>query len=138
VGISSDGIIAYGIDLGDESNLFPWAKHKYDGEFESWVLLEILGFDEDWQTYEGYYDMRKKLLDAYPIDLILHCSYEYPMYFLAVRGTKRRASRGYPTFIESFPEITSMQRVTLKKFADEHGLKCDDDKVGWHLFSVYG
>lgn len=70
--------------------------------------------------------------------MIWHCSYFYPMYFLAVKGTERRASRGETTLIKEVPEINSFRRAALKKFAEEHNFKYDEDKVGWHLFSMYG
>jgi len=145
MGISSDGIIAYGIDLGeglddDECNEFPWQdREKYDGEFREWVLREILGFTEEWYDgNEGYFDRQNAVLKPFPLEMVSHCSYDYPMYFLSIKGTERRASRGYPTFIEGLPEVTSKQRSALKEFAEEYNFKYDEEKVGWHLFSMYG
>lgn len=143
--ISSDGIIAYGIDLGegmddDEGTVFPWQdEEEYDGEFREWVLTKILGFTEEWhKDNEGYFDRQKAAWSPFPLEMVLHCSYEYSMYFLAVKGTVHTARRGYPTFIEKLPVVHDGQRQALIMFAEKHGLKCDPTKMGWHLLSMYG
>lgn len=66
MGVSSDGIIAYGIDLGeglddDEESIFPWQSEEYDGEFEEWLLREVIGFTEVWEegVDDGYWDRKK-------------------------------------------------------------------------------
>lgn len=144
MGISSDGIIAYGINLGeglddDEGTVFPWQDEKYDGEFEEWLLREVIGFTEEWEErLDGYFDRKKAALEPFPLDMILFCSYEYSMYFLSIKGTERRCSRGEATLIKELPEITSFKRSALKKFAEKYNFKYDQEKVGWHLLSMYG
>lgn len=140
MGISSDGEIAFGIDLGEEGEVtLPWSDHE---EIEDW-WAEANGFlithpepnSDDDAGWERWFDARAVFLaeNPLPVQLVLHCSYECPMYVLAVPGTNVSASRGYPVEIK----LTEPDPQPLLDFCKEHGIEVDT-KPAWLLFSVYG
>lgn len=132
MGQSTNAILAFGFDLG-ELNDANWqvmldgklADCDYDVEA---FLLDDFGSDADCAQ-----DITKV-----PIDIITHCSNDYPMYFLAVRGTKRVATRGHPTDIDTSMygvENAEKQRA-MKAFCNRHDIPWQEPK--WHIFSMWG
>lgn len=108
MGISSDGIIAFGYAVGEDFE-FPWE----DGDIDEWWkkvngfkdLYEpysIDGYAEGWSSddsrFSEYFAHRHKWEDAYPMpfELVNYCSCDYPIYALIVNGSKIRCNRGYP------------------------------------------
>jgi len=95
VGTSTDGILAYGVDLQElDSSDFP--DYRDADECDACAAT-------DWQKrcgecFEGldeYVSAVLKKAGITGVSLIMHCSYEYPMWIL---GTHRfRAYRGSPT-----------------------------------------
>ena len=69
-----------------------------------------------------------------PFEWVTHCSYDYPMYILAVPGTHKHNSRGYPEKITSLgvePDILEAYLEFLKKL----GIT---EQPEWWLASVCG
>jgi len=131
MGVSSDGILVFGIELGREDEL-PEFLYTEDGdeiEFDEMVDAE-LGISD--LSYGERAEARK----AYPVDLVWHCSYDYPMYILAVPGTEVSASRGYPhEFTDGLPTVTQEQIDALKAWAAERDI---EGEPCWILTSMYG
>lgn len=132
MGVSNDAIIAYGLDLGEE---IPeglqalYDQHEVDG-FEE-LIDALTGIaKEDWVT-------RFRARDNFPVELIGHCSYDYPMYFLAIRGTQKRASRGCPepVSIDHF-KISNEQIIAFNRFCVDIGV--DPAEAYWQIFSMNG
>jgi hypothetical protein len=103
MGVSSDGILVYGYDIGElEDSLYGVVPEDYDDDFREWVedkLLESVGFTEqDWEA-EGYFDRKREAENRLGVEVVVHCSYEYPMYILGIKGTITRAWRGSPQLI---------------------------------------
>ena len=125
MGVSTDGLICYGILLGEVE--FPWDDE--DDDIEEWWAFTVHGegyaqtifpFDEDgdWNTAAGfseekhrsrdleqrvllnnYHDERsahKKSVPALPIKMVNTCSDSAPVWIAAVPGSHMSASRGYP------------------------------------------
>ena len=111
MGISSDGIVAWGYDLGDP---------------------------EEWD-YELDEDKLDELSDTKPVRLELHCSYEYPMYFVTISESVISASRGYPKVFDPYIAEGRYEEWEgeLAEYARENGLPAPDN-VGWFVFSLYG
>jgi hypothetical protein len=134
VGISSDGLIAFGIDLGEEGLSF---LEDFDNDFDEYVSGQYPveapeGYGEEYnEWFEGY----KKFADAYPVDLVMYCSYEYPMYFLAVRGTYQSVSRGYCEEFKN-PTVTTKQIKALENFCKGHDIEFKEPK--WCIMSMFG
>jgi hypothetical protein len=80
---------------------------------------------------------RARLISTLPVELIHHCSGDYPMYFLAVRGTKQEARRGSPTQV--FPQgmfISGYAHRRFLQWCEEHGITVTG--AGWHIMSYWG
>jgi len=146
MGISSNGVMAFGIDLGEGDDL-PW--REFDDIDEWWN--SVSGFNPSVNPYADdssessmddintYHD-EKKLFEEenpLPIELVWHCSYEYPMFILAVNDTEMSASRGYPVeFNPSDMVITEAQIQVLKDFCEKYEIEYSEPK--WYLCSILG
>lgn len=127
MGISSDGVLVFGFTIGEEGD-YP--------EF----LGDCGGMDEfiagPWKK-GGDYGARQAIIDACPADLVAYCSYDYPMYVLAVRGTRLRAYRGDATEVTPDHFAVSPERVeAFKEWCAEHHITYQEPK--WLLCSMYG
>ena len=148
MGISSDGILVFGVDFGSEQEedvpkwLIDFMGTHDDGDgFDDAVAKEagIPAYDhgatedektEHWRRY-------REAVAACPVEQVLHCSYDYAMVILAVRGTVKRASRGYPQTIEASElEVSALDITRFRDWIREHG--GDDVTPTWILTSVYG
>lgn len=129
MGFSSDGILVYGIDLGEE-------KPEFLGEYED---MDDLLMTEGWQPQYGEegHDFKKQreFLERQPVDLTMYCSYDCPMYILSVRGTETSVSRGYVTEIASL-DVDVDKRAAFISWCQAHGIKNPEPK--WLLASMYG
>jgi hypothetical protein len=138
---STDAIIAYGFDLGEDR---PEFLEGYE-DFEDFIVAhtEIIEpqqpshiSPEAGSHWRAYREARRQAVESFPVELIIHCSNDYRMYFLAVRGTAIRAKRGTPiklgvTFAPTKNEIRAMQ-----EFCEKYGIEWQ--MPGWHLFSYWG
>lgn len=144
MGISSDGLLVFGFPIGEEDEN-PLPNLLGDGEdfedFEDFIADEAgIGQWSDYFTDEqsSHYLAKKcEVVAACPVDLVRHCSYEYPMYFLAVRGTDRSASRGSPEEISLESMAVAPEKIeAAKQWCVEHNIEWQEPK--WYLASLYG
>ncbi len=142
MGQSTNAIIAFGFDLGEElPEHLQDLMDQRDGDIE-----EVMAFDsgmpiadiDSYFDYASYKQAKEDALKQVHIDLIRHCSGEYPMYFLAARGSDRTAYRGSPTALESFDLDTSTFTPAvdaMRSFCERHGIEWQGAK--WHIFSMW-
>jgi hypothetical protein len=131
MGVSSDGVLYFGFQVGGEEEVPEWLEDVEDHDFENF-LCEKAGLPEN-ATWED----RKKVINACPADLYLFCSYEYPMYILGVRGAEYRAYRG--DIVEINPEslfVDPDKIGKLKIWCEDNGIEWQEPK--WLLCSMYG
>jgi hypothetical protein len=129
MGQSTDAHVAFGVDLGEE---LPEFLEDFEDGWEDF-LASISGLPQYGEKGHSFKD-QEAFVKAFPVTLLFHCSYEYPMYILAVNGTDQRASRGYPHDLT--PLIVTPEQVdALKAFMAEHGI---DGEPKWLLFSMMG
>ncbi len=132
MGTSTDGILAYGVDLpeyeGCDYSDLPWAE---DGDDEFGDTIARLAGGRQYPE-EGWLDDKRKAAEACGLELVFHCSYDYPMYILAVRGTEHTASRGYPTEIKELP---TPDATKLREWCKKYEIECDPK---WLLCSLWG
>lgn len=151
MGISSDGQISYGIAFEEETE-FPWGEH----EIEEW-WRELKGYKPSVQLYDSegqylngkqpsneeikaYYNEQRawEAANPLPVQLVLHCSYDYAMHILAVPGTFKSASRGHPEELDpAMFTVSQEQRDGLMAFCREHGIESPGEPRWW-LSSLYG
>lgn len=99
MGVSTDGILAYGFDLGEDFG-FDWDREDVpawvtdeDDEAAENVLLAANGFTEpepDGDAWIAWHDRRTAALEQLGVELIAHCSDRAPMYLLAAKSFENR------------------------------------------------
>ena len=112
MGQSTDAIIAFGYDVG---NTDEWPDGFYLPDDES------------------LYDLQ----ETKPVQLVRHCSCDYPMWFIAVNASVAYASRGSPQKLKAHDiEYNTTWTEMVILYAKEHNLPDPDlTKVGWHIMS---
>jgi hypothetical protein len=131
MGVSTNAILAFGFDLG-ELNEHDWQEalavklDDYDDDIEAF-LLDQYGVE----LQRGEKLCRNKV----PVDIIQHCSYECPMYFLSIRGTQQTARRGYPTDIGLCKPMAPDRVQALRDFCAKHSIPWQEPS--WYIFSMW-
>ncbi len=144
MGVSTDGILCYGVNLGGECSgesvvdEFPWDKH--DGDEEEWWRY-INGFTEEWTraTSDAYFK-RCKAFDAkhpFPVEIVRHGSGDYTDIIIAVKGTVTTAKRGYPEEIDRGAVASASAILAHSKFLAEHLGVTTADGPEWILCSMW-
>lgn len=129
MGVSSDGLLVYGIDLGEE-------KPEFLDDYEDMdELLLAEGNQPQWGEDGHDFDKQRAFLATCPADLTLYCSYDYPMYILSVRDTNTTVNRGYVEEIENL-SVDENKRVQFVAWCEAHGIENPQPK--WLLASMYG
>lgn len=136
MGVSTDAIIAFGFDLGEERPGWLLTGDDWDAVVARDAGLcrpETKNYDDP--AWSQYWDAKKAAVAVCPVELVYHCSWEYPMYFLAVYGTKLKAYRGSPTTFKlrdpGAPTIAGMEQ-----WCAAHGVEWRTP--GWYLMSMWG
>lgn len=133
MGQSTDALIAFGVDHGEDAN-FPWGD-----DIEVWwakrngIEEPTSPYEENKEAYRVYWREKHESMKTCPVELVRHCSQECPMWILAVPGTLRRANRGYPQNIGSSHMVDEDKRVAFVRFCNEHKISLEG--IGWLLFS---
>ena len=135
MGQSTDAIVAFGFPLNEEDKV-PWAGYE---DFETW-WAEVNGVKEPTEPYikeniplyTSYWEKKYALERACPVELIQHCSGDYPMYFVSIRGTNQRVYRGSPEVLRT--RIMGQDEVNiLTDFCAKHSIP--QTLPAWYLFS---
>jgi hypothetical protein len=133
MGISSDGIVAFGFKLVDEEDgeLPPkMTAYMEEDDEDGFDLYNFIAHETG--TQDADYPVQEASRKAFPVDVVMFCSYDYPMYFLAVNGTVAKCSRGYATkFDPATPDIAA-----LKAFCEKYEIEWQEP--AWHVMSMYG
>lgn len=155
MGVSTDGILAFGVILEDGIRL-PWYDEKHEGDIESW-WRDVNGFvdvHQPWNENGGYApgwtrdDHRLKdhfaaqrlwtKENPCPVDPVNYCSGDCPMWAIAVPSSVRSARRGYPETIDLDNLIvTDDDQQKLLDFIRKYDIECDDEPR-WFLASYWG
>jgi hypothetical protein len=144
MGTSTDAILAFGFDLGEQEELPDalLAACRDDDEggfaFDSLVAKEIGLVEPTHGNYEApewpaHWKAKREAEAAYPLDLIGHCSGDYRMWFLAVRGTEQRARRGSPVAINELPQPPADRIEAMRAFCEGYGIEWQEPR--WYIFS---
>jgi hypothetical protein len=136
MGVSTNALMAFGFDLGEERpESFTDSDEGYF-EADEFLLRDFDAGIPEWTPGVGpdYWDNKSAALAKIPVDIIEHCSGEYPMYFLAVRGTECEARRGYPSVAEQ-REIAAAEIDAMRAFCEKHGIEWQEPR--WYIFSMW-
>ena len=156
MGVSTDGQLCYGI-LFEAGFEFPWDSDKWDGRIEDWWLYEICCYENPFELYndqgeyidgkppteevkDEYHGARYDFRETHPllVELVNYCSYDYPMYILAVVDQVKIANRGYAEEItqEDLTNLAGSLDI-LTQFCQKHGIKTGEKPKLW-LSSLWG
>lgn len=114
---STDAILVFGVPLAE------------DVEIPEYVdSVDIDTSSELYRAFYGYLDRHKGT-----IEIVSHCSNEYPMFIVGVRVSKLRASRGSPRRLETFSVGPDWVEL-VEDFVKRHQLKTVGE-IGWWLAS---
>jgi hypothetical protein len=141
MGARTNAILAFGFDLGEDlPEKLSEALHDdgIDGDTEEFEVKESGVEVKHWQSYTDYKDYakaKKHALSKFPIEFVKHCSGEYTMYFLAIRGTEQTALRGYPEKINLDKDVTEEKIAFMKEFCLKYDIEWQEP--AWHIFSMW-
>ena len=149
MGQSTDAILAFGFDLGEELpdcllKACGDGDDEEDGSGFEWekvtaILAGIRPPPDEYeeatkQAWRDYWGRCREAEKAHPLTIIDHCSGDCPMRFLAVNGTEWRASRGHPIAIEIQP-IDPASIEAMRSFCETFGIEWQEPR--WHIFSMW-
>lgn len=134
MGQSTDGILAFGVDFGEDIEM-PWGDDFEEYLHEEASLIWKSGMSDEESS--KYFAACRKVEAACPVEVVIHCSLDYPMYILAVRGTHTSASRGYPEAIDPKELIVQEEKIAAAKAWCEK-LDIQWDNPQWLLCSLWG
>jgi hypothetical protein len=153
MGQSTDARLHYGVSFEDGAE-FPWDK-DHEGDFEDWWRdetgykpLHKMWSDDGMTQLIPDEDPRK---DAYykhmfqwpkdhpaPVDIVTHCSGEYPMYLAVVPGTQICADRGEVIAVNpSDLTVRPEEEAALLAFLAKYNLEPQEGGPAWLLTSLW-
>lgn len=135
---STDGILVFGFDVGEENPVGNLFTDEIE-EFDDLIISEsgLPHYDgNNTDDYREYWSKIKAVIDACPVDIISHCSGDYPMYIVAVRGTYHNASRGYPEALSADAFNVPQEKIdAAQKWCEDHGVEWQ--APSWLLASMW-
>lgn len=156
MGVSTDGIIAYGVALGAVDDLsLPWGPGTPFEDIVEW-WLEDSGyvprhrpFTDDGEYAEGwswgdarldeYFADRRQRLESHPcpVEAINYCSEGYPTVALVVPSSVIRCRRGYPVILDPTRAlvVNHRDRNRLIGVLSSLGIEAETE---WLLMSYWG
>lgn len=148
MGISSDGLLIFGINMyGEDDDDLPQELRKFivtrddDFDFDEFICKEA-GLPE-WEPNMSeealslFFDKRRKAVESYPVTFEIHCSYDFPMYILSIPETRISSGRGHPLKINTSELIVSDNKIQkMKEWCKLHDIKWQEPQ--WFLASLYG
>jgi hypothetical protein len=152
MGVSTDGQICFGIAF-EEGFEFPWG----DDDEGNWWTDQVNGYKPPFSLYDDkgnflggkrppqdqmdrYYDHLREFEAAHPmpVKVVNYCSYDCPMYILAVPSSFMKNSRGFPKdFDPSKLVVSDQEREELLAFCRDHGIEFEGEPK-WYLSSLWG
>lgn len=162
MGQSTDAIIAFGVDLGEDlpfpeedddldlghylakraGHINPYSEVPDAINFGPYAEFKVWEEEHpEWKAKsKEWFRIGRELEEAAPIEIVYHCSYECSMFILAAKGTVKRASRGYPEEFDPGQLPANGNGIdvpVIRKFCEEQELPAFDDPK-WLLFSMWG
>ncbi len=134
---STDAYLFYGVML-DEDTDFLNEENDWDWERLYMIKLGIKepDYTNDNKNYVIWRDKKNKIIKELGIDVVSHCSGDYPMYAVIIKETYKTAWRGSPVQIHSLDYSVHWAKK-INKFCEFMGIEINS-KIGWWLCSYWG
>jgi hypothetical protein len=147
MGQSTNALLYYGFTFADpeDGEPPPWADFEdEDGEVdeEDWLCARLGGptppeveySEETSPLYLKYWDAKRGFIEALPIAIGIHCSCNYPMHFICIKGTLTTAYRGGPKQLDDLGEDRTWA-ATLFDYCNRLGI--EPEQPSWELASLW-
>lgn len=156
--ISTDGQICYGILL-EEDITFPWQDESYGGLIEDWYCYGVLGFKHPFELLDShgdyidgikpseerltqYFQEKRDFLKKHPplpVAMVNVCSWNNPVWIIAISESVIEANRGDPTVFRpmDLAENAPLKwNLTLTDFCKTHKIPFEGYPQ-WYLSSYW-
>lgn len=135
MGTSTDAILIYGVLLSDFEeqpyNALPFSEGD-DDEFAA-TLARLAG--ARMYPEKGCWDDRRAAVEACPLTLVQHCSYDFPMWVLGLRDFHKVSRRGYPETFQNLDLVPMRDFKVLREWCERYSIKFEPQ---WVLCSMWG
>lgn len=141
---STDAILFYGFLIDEEKDPY---EHEMLTEPASGDLDEIWAtkfklYDEGSSGEDYSFEKISSHQAKYPVEIVMHCSSDSPMYAVAIKNTKTEANRGYARIINiCAPDALNepCYDSQLQQFCVDFGLRVREaSEMNWYLVSYWG
>jgi len=150
MGQSTDGLLFYGLHIGDEGETGNEELDELIQE-EGWDVWEKIylektinlkepegEYESNKEAYSKYWDDCREALKQVDLEITAHCHCDAPMYFVHIKSVYKEASRGYPKKIDPSKMTVNPEWVQqLKAFCKVLNIPFDKKEVGWWLASMW-
>jgi hypothetical protein len=143
MGVTTDAILFFGIDLGEDEGEFAWLDSEKDLDASDYIA-EKMGvprpdceYSGNEQLYSAYWKKKREIMEQLGCDIDYHCTSELPLYYVYLTDFIITANRGYPEKVSQvtvrYPSEENIEK--LKRFCE----LCDIDweQPSWHLASYW-
>lgn len=128
MGVSTNGMLYFGFQIGDEDEKPEWLEGFDD--FDDFLVAKA-------GLSDAPYEDRAKVIHECPADLHTFCSYDYPMHILGLRSAGYVVHRGYTVEIDPAKLAIDQSKIdALKAWCAANGIKWQEPK--WLLCSLWG
>jgi hypothetical protein len=136
--------LCYGFVLAGEEEERPsfMPEDDEDWDFEEWIAeLEGVKYpgpytDENKPKFPAYWEAKDEANKRVGISLVYYCSWEYPMFILAIKESEHKVARGYTESLGQAIEAPTEWRKRLKEFCERTSTEFKEPE--WLLSSLYG
>ena len=106
------------------------------GIFQERTHEKIAEGQAAWEKISEYFAAQREFQKAnpLPIEEIMHCSGDYPMYILATVSSPKTARRGYPETIDNL-DVVEAEKDVLLRFCEQWEL--EGEGPAWWLSSLW-
>jgi hypothetical protein len=133
MGISTDAILFYGIDLGEDEY------ECLEDEWEKYYVNKIGVYHEHGDNcIQARYEFWNKKRDAVrksECTIGTYCSYDDPMHYVALKKTHVQVWRGYVKVIKDL-HVPPGTDARIREFCELMGIKYEQPK--WMMVSLWG
>lgn len=151
--VSTDALLYFGFTFFDSEgspDKAPWDELGPDPDEEEpdcddWLFVKLSGSVRPTISYEApggadawraWWKAKRNFLDALPIEVIVHCSNDYPIYAICVKESYRRAWRGQVIQIGKTIDADEAWDRLLRDHCEKLGISYQDPT--WELVSYWG
>lgn len=145
MGVTTNGLLFFGIDLGEDWEPLWGEDFGFEDleEFDDFLVKETPYANGSYpetaseEERDRWWKARKGIIEATPVDHVIHCSFDYPMHAFVVRGFSFSASRGFPDEISPDSLVVPEAKIAeFKRWLEEHDFPVEEPK--WFLASLWG